>query len=76
MTTAEMQALIDRLEGHLAWINDFGPDGTLKVDLRTVVDYLKRVCPPRESVFADGAERSERTVRAAGRADLFDGLTR
>lgn len=55
MTAAEMLALIDRLEGYLAWINDFGPDGTLKVDLRMVVDYLKRVCPPRESVFADGS---------------------
>lgn len=55
MTVHEMQALIDRLEGHLGWLEDFGPDGTLKKDLRMVVDYLKRVCPPRESVFADGS---------------------
>lgn len=56
MTVHEMQALIDRLEGHLAWMDDFGPDGTLKRDLRMVVDYLKKVCPPRESVFSAGAE--------------------
>lgn len=55
MTVHEMQALIDRLEGHLGWREDFGPDGTLKKDLRMVVDYLKRVCPPRESVFAAGS---------------------
>lgn len=42
MTAAEMLALIDRLEGHLK-------------DLTMTLDYLKRVCPPRESVFADGS---------------------
>lgn len=56
MTAAEMLALIERLEGHLAWMEDFGPEGTLTKDLRMAVDYLKRVCPPRDSVFADGTE--------------------
>lgn len=51
MTAAEMLALIDRLEGHLGWLEDFGPDGTLKEDLRMTVDYLKKVCPPRDSVM-------------------------
>ena len=51
MTAHEMQALIERLEGHLAWMEDFGPDGTLKDDLREVIGYLKRVCPPRDSVM-------------------------
>jgi hypothetical protein len=55
MTVHEMQALIDRLEGHLAWMQDFGPDGTLRDDLKMVVEYLKKVCPPRESVFAAGS---------------------
>lgn len=51
MTSHEMQALIERLEGHLGWLEDFGPDGTLKEDLRMVVEYLRRVCPPRDSVM-------------------------
>ena len=38
MTAHEMRDLIDRLEGHLAWMQDFGPDGTLKDDLREVID--------------------------------------
>ena len=51
MTVHEMQALIERLEGHLAWIDDFGPDGDLKRDLQLAVGYLKRICPPRDSVM-------------------------
>lgn len=51
MTAHEMQALIDRLEGHLAWMQEFGPDGTLRQDLRMTVEYLKRICPPRDSVM-------------------------
>ena len=45
MTVYEMQALIERLEGHLAWIDDFGPDGTLREDLPLTVEYLKKDLP-------------------------------
>lgn len=51
MTAHEMRDLIERLEGHLEWIDDFGPDGTLKDDLRMTVEYLRRICPPRDSVM-------------------------
>ena len=51
MTAHDMLALIDRLEGHLAWMQDFGPDGDLKQDLQLAIGYLKKVCPPRDSVM-------------------------
>lgn len=51
MTVMEMRSLIDRLHGHLGWIEDFGPDGTLADDLRMTVAYLERICPPRDSVM-------------------------
>lgn len=51
MTAKEMRELIDLLALDLDWLEEFCPDLPMRYHIQKAVDYLVKICPPRDSVM-------------------------